>query len=86
MISELPVKLENLAKQLNVTIEIFDWIAVSEKIRSNPDKYGLKEINQACVGDKVCESPDKYFFWSGLELTHRVYEIMGEAMAEQLTK
>jgi phospholipase/lecithinase/hemolysin len=86
MKSELPGKMENLAKQLNVTIEIFDWIAASNIILSNPDKYGLAEIHQACVGDEVCESPDEYFFWSLVDLTHRVHEIMGEAMAEQLSK
>jgi phospholipase/lecithinase/hemolysin len=92
MISELPGKMENLAKQLTVKIVIFDYLAVSDRIRSSPDKYGITELNDPCLskvtaeGRVVCESPDEYFFWTDLQITRRINQIMGEAMAEQLSK
>jgi phospholipase/lecithinase/hemolysin len=90
--SEMPGKMEVLAKQLNVKIVIFDWLAVSDRIRSDPEKYGFTEITDPCLvgtydtNNTLCESPDEYYFWGRMQITRRVHQIMGEAMAEQLSK
>ena len=93
--SRLPSKMEELAKQLQINIELFDYSAISDRIAKNPDQYGLSNVTDSCIvymdsagvePNGVCESPDEYYFWDRHHTTQRVNEIIGEAMAEQLSK
>jgi len=89
MNSTLPGAMEKLAQQMNIKIDIFDYAAIEERIRSNPDQYGLTQLSSPCTGlapdfDGICEKPDEYYYYGYYFLTRRVHQIMGEAMAEQL--
>jgi len=83
--SQLPIKMADLSKQLNIEIIVFDLQGVSDKIRSDPQMYGLKNLADPCMADldstTACNSPDEYFFWDPVHLTRRVHQIVGEAMA-----
>ena len=92
--STLPVAMEKLARELGVKITIFDYQAVEDHIMSNPAEYGITNIMDQCLDatdftesdTTVCKSPDEYFFWDGGRPTRTVHQILGEAMAEQLSK
>jgi phospholipase/lecithinase/hemolysin len=84
-------KIQELAKQLNVKIDLFDFTAIEERIHSNPENYGLTNLTDSCslfphgVGP-ACAKPDEYYYWGPYYLTRVVNKIIGEAMAEQLSK
>jgi cholinesterase len=94
----LLAEMETLAEDLDVEIKIFDYAAVSDGIRSEPDKYGLINLDDKCLAHTepaptwadaittVCKSPDEYYYWDDEHPTRVVNQIIGEAMAEQLSK
>jgi cholinesterase len=87
--STLPGEMEKLAKQLDVTVTIFDYSGISERIRGNADQYGLTNLTEECVyfpKYETCKSPDEYYFWDEYHPTSRVQQIIGEAMADDLMK
>jgi phospholipase/lecithinase/hemolysin len=89
--TNLPVEMEKLAQDLNIRIDVFDLAAVANKIRSNPDQFGLTQLEDPCTQlpmdpGEICENPDQYYFWGYYYLTRVVHRIMGEAMAEQLSQ
>jgi cholinesterase len=90
--SRLPDEMEKLAKQLDLDMNIFDYTALSDQLHSNTAKYSLTNVTDPCLvvidsnTVRVCSSPDQYFYWDGLHPTRRVHQLMGEAMAEQLSK
>jgi cholinesterase len=89
MDSQVPGKLEDLAKQLGIKIILFDYNALVAQIRSDPAKYGLTNLTDGCIDPssrKVCLAPDEYFFWDDAELSARANQIIAEAMAGQLSK
>ena len=83
--TQLPVIMDALSKKLNILVNVFDIQAVSDKIRSAPQQYGLKNLADPCMADldstTACNSPDEYFFWDPVHPTRRVHQIVGEAMA-----
>jgi cholinesterase len=92
--SKLPGEMEKLAKQLQVNVELFDYSALSNRIVSNPDQYGLTNVSESCINyldfdglevGGICESPDKYYFWDRHHTTQHVSQIIGEAMADQIS-
>ncbi len=89
--TKLPVEMEELAQELNIQIEVFDLAAVAGHIRSNPDQYGLTQLDTTCTDlpystGPVCENPDEYYYWGYYYLSRVVHRAMGEAMAEQLSE
>jgi phospholipase/lecithinase/hemolysin len=88
----LPDEMKKLAMELDVKISIFDDQAVEDRILSNADDYGLTNLKDKCLvwtetGESTaCESPDDYFYWDDEHPTRHVNQIIGEAMAEQLSK
>ncbi|NES20435.1 MAG: SGNH/GDSL hydrolase family protein [Symploca sp. SIO3E6] len=82
----LSKKLEMLTQQLGVEIVLYDHIAISDQIRSNPEQYTLTNLNDPCqpvfpVIEPVCSLPNEYYFWDEYHPTARVYQIIGEDMA-----
>ena len=89
--SVLPGEMEKLAKELNIKIDIFDFVAASERIRSNAKQYGLTNLTDACTTapfdiSYFCESPDEYYFYVSFLPSRVVHKAIGEAMAEQLSR
>jgi len=89
--AELPAKMEKLAKELGVEIDIFDYIAAGDRIRSDPDQVGLLNLTDPCTehpiaSGNICADPDEYYYWGHYYLTRVVHQAMGDAMAEQLSK
>jgi phospholipase/lecithinase/hemolysin len=87
--AKLPAQLDDLAKQLGIKISLFDYNALEAQIRSDPAKYGLKNVTDMCktsATSPVCTSPDEYLYWDDASLSARANQIVAEAMAEQLNK
>jgi phospholipase/lecithinase/hemolysin len=78
--SRLPDEMEKLAKQLNLNMNIFDYTALSDQMHRDIAKYNLTNVAE------VCAYPDQYYYWDGLHPTRRVHQLIGESMAEQLSK
>jgi len=87
--TKLAVDLKNMSTTLKVKIILFDHTAVSKMIRSNPTKYGIKEINKSferaypnIVAGK--NNPNEYYFWDEWHPTKVVNKIVGDEMAKEI--
>jgi phospholipase/lecithinase/hemolysin len=87
----LPSQLDTLNKQLGVEVALYDHVVISTRIRSNPVAYGFTNINDACrllyttAGlEPGCSTPDNYYYYDEIHPSRRVYQIIGEDMANFL--
>ena len=87
----LPSQLDILSKQLDVEVALYDHVAISNKIRSTPQAYGLTNINDACellyfpaASVPGCSIPDNYYYYDEIHPTRRVHQIIGEDMTNFL--
>ena len=82
----LPGELEVLAQQLGSEIALYDHVAISDKIRANPQDYGLSNVDDPCQPifpiEPRCSAPDEYYFWDEYHPTQRAHQIIGEDMAQ----
>nr|WP_320012281.1 SGNH/GDSL hydrolase family protein [uncultured Desulfobulbus sp.] len=88
--TEMPAEARSLQTHLDINIILFDHLALSNKIWSDPQKYGFSNLTTPCQPvypevKPVCTSPDRYYFWDEWHPTRRVHQIAGEAMAEALS-
>ncbi len=86
----LPDEINSLSQQLGLEIALYDHVAISNQIRSNPAKYGLTDLKDACQPiypqvKPVCSTPDQYYFWDEIHPTRHVHQIIGEDMARFLS-
>lgn len=93
MNDSLPGEMKKLAKELNAEIRVFDLAAVENRIQGAPGKYGITTLIEPCTNlgldggsAAICDNPDEYYFWGYYYPTRVVHKILGEAMAEQLSK
>jgi cholinesterase len=90
--AKLITEMTKLEQQLNIKIDLFDYTAAYDRIWSNPDQYGFVNLVDNCLATDeaynatICESPDTYFWWDPYSLTRRAHQVIGEAMADQLSK
>ena len=86
-VAQMPVEMEALAQELQVEIQVFDLVAAVTQIRDDAGKYDLTNLNAPCFsGQGPCAKPEAYYWWNGTALSARVHEILGEMMAEQISK
>ncbi len=82
--TQLQIIMNDLSKKLNIEVTVFDIQGVSDKILSDPQKYGLKTLADTCMVDFIaktaCNNPDEYYFWDPIHPTRRFHQIVGEAM------
>nr|WP_307992532.1 SGNH/GDSL hydrolase family protein [uncultured Niameybacter sp.] len=82
---QLPTVLENLAKELNVNITIFDTEKAMLKIAENPQKYGITNITEPCQPTypellPIVSNVDEYYFFDEWHPTRVVHRFLGEDM------
>ncbi|MBE9061954.1 SGNH/GDSL hydrolase family protein [cf. Phormidesmis sp. LEGE 11477] len=79
-------ELEAIAQQENVEVALYDHIAISNKIRANPQTYELANVIDPCQPvfpvELRCEAPREHYFWDEYHPTERAHQIIGEDMAE----
>lgn len=81
----LPQALTALDRQPDIDVDVYDHVAISDDIRSNPQNYGLSNVDDPCQPvfpvEPVCSAPDEYYFWDEYHPTRRVHQIIGEDIA-----
>jgi phospholipase/lecithinase/hemolysin len=86
-VAQMPVEMEALAQELQIEIQVFDFVAAVTKIRDDAGKYDLTNLTAPCfLGQGPCAKPEEYYWWTGTALSARVHEVLGEMMAEQISK
>ncbi|MEO1300424.1 MAG: SGNH/GDSL hydrolase family protein [Cyanobacteria bacterium J06636_16] len=84
--SQLPEQLDALSEQLGVEAVLYDHVAISDKIRSNPETFGLSNIDDPCQPifpvEPLCSNHDAHYFWDEYHPTQRVHQIVGNDMAQ----
>jgi phospholipase/lecithinase/hemolysin len=93
MDTTLVAEMAKLEQQLNIKIDLFDYTALNDLIWNNPAQYGFTNLTDHCISatddlktTTVCETPDEYYWWDDLYPSRRAHQLIGEAMAEQLSK
>ena len=82
----LPGELAEIAQQLNIEAALYDHIAISDKIRANPEEFGLSNVVDPCQAvfpvEPRCSAPSEYYFWDEYHPTARAHQIIGEDMTQ----
>lgn len=87
LVAQMPVEMEALAQKLQIEIQVFDLVAALNQIRGGAAEYGLANLSEPCFSEQgPCAKPEEYFWWDGMALSARVHKILGEMMAEQISK
>jgi phospholipase/lecithinase/hemolysin len=92
MDTTLVAEMAKLEQQLNIKIDLFDYTALNDLIWNNPAQYGFTNLTDQCGNGTtvetitVCETPDEYYWWNDLYPSRRAHQVIGEAMADQLSK
>jgi outer membrane lipase/esterase len=64
-----------------IDIVQFDAFGTLEAVVSQPHRYGLQNVTEACIAPFTplpsrCASPDRYFFWDGIHPTRAGHAII----------
>lgn len=81
----IPVSLENLEKELEISINIFNHTIVSNDIKNNPNKYFFTELKKEYQSTypeilTASDNPDNYYFWDEWHFSAATHKIFGESM------
>lgn len=87
--ARLPAAMQELARQLDVRIQVFNYRAFQAEILADPGRFGFREAASPCSGwpyrlDPPCPDPDEHVFWGAYSLTARANRILGKALADQV--
>lgn len=85
----LQQKTEQLAGQYHFQWSWFDLAGFTKHVRQHASQYGFTHVATACQPmtprpGKVCDTPDKYFFWDEDHPTRRAHDLIGKAMVKQV--
>ncbi|MEL6553004.1 MAG: SGNH/GDSL hydrolase family protein [Cyanobacteria bacterium J06621_11] len=86
----LPAELESISQQLGSEILLYDHVAISDEIRTNPQEYNLSNVDEPCQPvfpvEPQCTNPDEYYFWDEYHPTRRAHQIIGDDMARLVAR
>jgi phospholipase/lecithinase/hemolysin len=89
---KLVTEMAALEQELDIDIELFDYSAALDSIWNNPEQYGFTNLVDQCLSTSenwdatICSSPDEHFWYDTFSFSRRAHQVIGEAMAEQLSK
>ena len=86
--SQLDVILALLGAFPEIQIARLDVFGKVNEMITDPNAFGLSEIEDACITPKVppfsCKNPDQYLFWDGVHATKAVHAIFAAEAARVL--
>lgn len=69
----------------NTNIILFDLAKVSDVLASNPGRFGLTNVTEACFnGVTVCANPDSYLYFDGVHPTAAGHRLIATLSADYL--
>ena len=73
------------ATRPGTNIILFDLAKVSDALASNPGRFGLTNVTEACFnGVTVCANPDSYLFFDGVHPTAAGHRLLANLSADYL--
>src|SRR5262249_26946392 len=72
--------LKKLAKQLDVTIALFDYDSLTEDIFDDPASFNLMNVRDGAL--PVRGDADVFFWWDDFHLSRVTHAIVGDAATE----
>ena len=70
-----------------IHIMSFDTFGTLEKVAGKPQKFGLQNVTDACIGltpPFQCSNPDRYLFWDGIHPTRAGHAIVAIEVGKTL--
>ena len=71
----------------------FDTFATLTEVRRHPRRYGLTNVDDACIRiipffpvPSACEQPDRHLFWDGIHPTRAGHAIIGFLVGKELVR
>lgn len=86
--SGLAASLESLRQKFgDINIRYIDVNALFQLVYNSPEKYGLKNVTQACLSDgNVCDRPNEYLFWDGIHPSTAAHKLLVKLVASSMLK
>ncbi|MFB2934501.1 SGNH/GDSL hydrolase family protein [Aerosakkonemataceae cyanobacterium BLCC-F154] len=83
----LAASLKSLRQEFGDTnIGYIDVNALFQLVYNSPEKYGLENVTQACLGDgNVCDRPNEYLFWDGIHPSTAAHKLLVQLASHKLT-
>ena len=73
------------ATRPNTNIILYDLAKVSDALASNPGRFGLSNVTDACFnGVTVCANPDSYLYFDGVHPTAAGHRLLATLSADYL--
>jgi outer membrane lipase/esterase len=70
-----------LGQQLHVNIYLVDTATLFTDVQTNPSKYGVSNVTQACLTSAgVCSDPSSHVFWDSVHPTTGISQLFGAAV------
>lgn len=80
----LAYRLQAVALDTGMNIQIMDTFGAMMSVINNPDSYGFTNVSQSCITPNVvvgalCGNANDYLFWDGIHPTTRGHEVLEDA-------
>jgi outer membrane lipase/esterase len=70
-----------LGQQMHVNVYLVDTASLFTDIQTNPAKYGVTNVSQACLTTAgVCANPSSHVFWDSVHPTTGISQLFGQAV------
>jgi outer membrane lipase/esterase len=82
----LKTSLQSLKQQNNnLNIIPLDVYSLVKEITTEPNKYGVKNVTQQCLGNPTCTNPDEFLFWDPIHPTKKGHQLISQYALSVLT-